>query len=263
MSPELPRRMAGEGSRPDAGAAGAKITEAAADRVADDPPGGCPGRPAGLPLILGGWTCRPASRWRPSRASGAASAASASAGRRPTSRCCGPCVDNRAWLSAQEFEDGVATTNLLPGPGSTQLAIYCAWRLRGPLGALVGGFCFIVPGLIVILALSALILAAHPPRWVSGAAAGAGAAVPAVCSARRSGWRWRVAPRRPGTGTGRRWAGGRRAWARGAGPVDRVPDRRSGRGRATGPFLVLVLTACGLPSSWSPPPPACLRARPG
>ena len=90
------------------------------------------------------------------------------------------CVDNRKWLAAQEFEDGVAATNLLPGPASTQLAIYCAWRLRGPLGALVGGFCFIVPGLIVILALSALFLAAHPPRWVSGAAAGAGAAVPAV-----------------------------------------------------------------------------------
>ena len=44
------------------------------------------------------------------------------------------CVDRRQWLSAQEFEDGVATTNLLPGPASTQLAIYCAWRLRGPLG---------------------------------------------------------------------------------------------------------------------------------
>ena len=90
------------------------------------------------------------------------------------------CVDQREWLSAQEFEDGVAATNLLPGPASTQLAIFCAWRLRGPAGALVGGMCFIVPGLVLILALSALFLASHPPRWIDGAAAGAGAAVPAV-----------------------------------------------------------------------------------
>lgn len=32
------------------------------------------------------------------------------------------CVERRRWLSADEFEDGVATTNLLPGPASTQLA---------------------------------------------------------------------------------------------------------------------------------------------
>jgi chromate transporter len=90
------------------------------------------------------------------------------------------CVDERGWLSAHEFEDGIAATNLLPGPASTQLAIYCAWRLRGRLGAVVGGICFILPGLIIILALSALFLSAHPPLWVLGAAAGAGAAVPAV-----------------------------------------------------------------------------------
>src|SRR5579859_5558780 len=69
------------------------------------------------------------------------------------------CVERRHWLSADEFEDGVATTNLLPGPASTQLAIFCAWRLGGPAGAIVGGACFIGPGLIVILSLSALFLA--------------------------------------------------------------------------------------------------------
>ena len=90
------------------------------------------------------------------------------------------CVEERGWLTAQEFEDGIAATNLLPGPASTQLAIYCAWRLRGRLGAVIGGICFIVPGLTIILALSALFLSAHPPRWVLGTAAGAGAAVPAV-----------------------------------------------------------------------------------
>jgi chromate transporter len=90
------------------------------------------------------------------------------------------CVKRQGWLSAEEFEDGIAAVNLLPGPASTQLAIFCAWRLRGTAGALVGGLCFIVPGLIVILGLSALFLAHSPPSWVTGAAAGAGAAVPAV-----------------------------------------------------------------------------------
>ncbi|MGA8371839.1 MAG: chromate transporter, partial [Acidimicrobiales bacterium] len=41
------------------------------------------------------------------------------------------CVEQRAWIEAHEFEDAISTTNLLPGPASTQLAIYCAWRLRG------------------------------------------------------------------------------------------------------------------------------------
>jgi chromate transporter len=90
------------------------------------------------------------------------------------------CVEEREWLSAKEFEDAVATTNLLPGPASTQLAIFCAWRLRRSAGALLGGLCFIVPGLILILGLSVVVLASHPPDWVLGAAAGAGAAVPAV-----------------------------------------------------------------------------------
>ena len=86
------------------------------------------------------------------------------------------CVEQRRWLSAQEFEDGISTTSLLPGPASTQLAIFCAWRLRGARGAILGGICFIVPGMVLILALSALFLATHPPLWVLGSAAGAGAA---------------------------------------------------------------------------------------
>ena len=93
------------------------------------------------------------------------------------------CVQRRGWLTEAEFEDGVAATSLLPGPASTQLAIFCAWRLAGWAGALIGGACFIVPGLIIILGLSVLFLAHEPPAWVNGAAAGAGAAVPAVAIA--------------------------------------------------------------------------------
>ncbi|HVT67448.1 MAG TPA: chromate efflux transporter [Trebonia sp.] len=96
------------------------------------------------------------------------------------------CVERRGWLDAREFEDAIAVCNLMPGPASTQLAIFCAWRLRGRAGALVGGAGFIIPGLIVILALSVLFVATSPPLWVLGAGAGAGAAVPAV--AVQAGW---------------------------------------------------------------------------
>ncbi|MFI6446833.1 chromate efflux transporter [Kitasatospora sp. NPDC050543] len=143
------------------------------------------------------------------------------------------CVEQRGWLTGAEFEDGIATTNLLPGPASTQLAIFTAWRLRGPVGAVVGGVCFIVPGLLLILALSALFLAADPPRWVLGAAAGAGAGVPAVAlqaattlvpgSLTRAG-------RAPAART--RWV----LYAL-AGAVAAI---------LTGPWLVLVLLAAGL-----------------
>ena len=49
------------------------------------------------------------------------------------------CVERRHWLTNEQFERAIAATNLLPGPASTQLAIYCAWRLRGTRGALLGG----------------------------------------------------------------------------------------------------------------------------
>jgi chromate transporter len=143
------------------------------------------------------------------------------------------CVEQRRWLDPQEFEDGIATTNLLPGPASTQLAIFCAWRLRGAAGAIVGGIGFIAPGMVLILALSAAFLAAHPPIWILGAAAGAGAAVPAVALHAA----WGLTPsswRRPGVRRGAhvRWV---------------IYALAGGVAAATiGPFLVLVLLGCGL-----------------
>jgi chromate transporter len=89
-------------------------------------------------------------------------------------------VEREQWIDEIEFEDAIAATNLLPGPASTQLAIFCAWRLRGLPGALVGGACFICPGLAIIILLSVIFLASNPPTWIKGAALGAGAAVAPV-----------------------------------------------------------------------------------
>lgn len=95
-------------------------------------------------------------------------------------------VEREGWLAADEFEDAVATCNLLPGPSSTQLAIYTSWRVAGVRGALVGGLSFILPGLVIIVALAAVFVSGEPPHWVLALGAGAGAAVPAVAVA--AGW---------------------------------------------------------------------------
>ncbi|MFJ7244357.1 chromate efflux transporter [Kitasatospora sp. NPDC098652] len=143
------------------------------------------------------------------------------------------CVQRRGWITAEEFEDGIAATNLLPGPASTQLAIFTAWRLRGLPGALVGGIAFIVPGLVLILALAALFLAGHPPLWVRGAAAGAGAAVAAVAVQAAVG----LVP-----ASWKRTGGQRAARARWCGYFLLGAVAAS----LAGPWLVLVLLAAGL-----------------
>jgi chromate transporter len=146
------------------------------------------------------------------------------------------CVQRRGWIDAEEFEHAIAATNLLPGPASTQLAIWAGWRLRGAAGAVVGGVCFIAPGLILILLLSALLFEGQPPVWVLGAAAGAGSAVAAVAlraAADLVPASWKR------TGTGRAGRAGRIRWCGylAAGAVAAA---------LTGPWLVLVLIAAGL-----------------
>jgi chromate transporter len=89
-------------------------------------------------------------------------------------------VERREWMDAREFEDANAACQLLPGPASTQLAIYCAQRVGGIPGALIGGLAFIVPGLLMVLAIAAVALGEAPPEWIVGVGAGAGAAVVAV-----------------------------------------------------------------------------------
>ena len=200
------------------------------------------------------------------------------------------CVQDKRWLAEEEFEDGVATVNLLPGPASTQLTIYAAWRLRGTAGALIGGAGFILPSLVIILTLSAVFLVSHPPGLVEGIALGAGAAVPAVAAAAAIGllpasWRRAGSPG-PGSAAAGQVAGGagladpdmrqpaqpgeghpaqpgegqpaRPDGARPPGPQPRDAARpahlrwavylAAGGAAAAlvGPFLVLVLAACGL-----------------
>ena len=139
------------------------------------------------------------------------------------------CVERRRWLGARDFEDALAAVNLLPGPASTQLAIFCAWRVAGTPGAVVGGLAFILPGLVLIVGLAALFLAGSPPDWVQGAGAGAGGAVAAV--AVHAGASLLPASIERAGGARLRWAVYVTAGALSAATL--------------GPWLVLVLLACG------------------
>jgi chromate transporter len=147
-------------------------------------------------------------------------------------------VERMGWMDAREFQDANAACGLLPGPASTQLSIFCAYRVAGPAGAVVGGLGFIAPAVILILALSLLFLSHSPPLWVRGAGAGAGAAVAAVAVQAARGL---VGP-----------------------SLDRVRADRARVGRwaaylvigtaaaaLLGPSLVLVLLACGLVELWT------------
>src|SRR5207247_1748200 len=58
------------------------------------------------------------------------------------------------WLTRAEFLDLLGATNLIPGPNSTELAIHIGHRRAGWPGLLVAGACFIVPAMLIVLALA-------------------------------------------------------------------------------------------------------------
>ncbi len=142
-------------------------------------------------------------------------------------------VRRKGWMDARAFEDANAACSLLPGPSSTQLAIFCAYRVGGPAGAVIGGLGFIAPAVVMVLALSVLFLSSAPPEWVRGAGAGAGAAVAAV-AVRAGGELIRPSYEHAMAGHGHRlrWLAYLVAGIAAA--------------IAIGPYLVLVLVACGL-----------------
>ena len=63
-------------------------------------------------------------------------------------------VDDRGWLSEENFLSALSFCMLLPGPEAMQLATYTGWRLHGTLGGLLAGLLFVMPGAAVILALA-------------------------------------------------------------------------------------------------------------
>jgi chromate transporter len=63
-------------------------------------------------------------------------------------------VKRRRWLNDQEFLDLVGATNLIPGPNSTEMAIHLGFLRAGWPGLIVGGVCFVVPAMLIVLVLA-------------------------------------------------------------------------------------------------------------
>ncbi|NES95593.1 MAG: chromate efflux transporter [Desertifilum sp. SIO1I2] len=63
-------------------------------------------------------------------------------------------VVRRGWLTEEQFIEGVAVCEMLPGPASTQMGIYTGYIQAGALGALVAGICFILPAFLIVVTLS-------------------------------------------------------------------------------------------------------------
>ena len=89
-------------------------------------------------------------------------------------------VVRRRWVGERRFLHALNYCMLLPGPEAQQLATYLGWLLRGPVGGLVAGGLFILPGFVSIMALSVLFAAYGDLSWVSGLFFGISAAVIAV-----------------------------------------------------------------------------------
>ena len=65
-------------------------------------------------------------------------------------------VDEKRWLSEQQYLSALSFCMLLPGPEAMQLATYAGWRIKGVLGGLIAGLLFVLPGALVILLLASL-----------------------------------------------------------------------------------------------------------
>lgn len=65
-------------------------------------------------------------------------------------------VKQRKWLDDQEFLDLVGATNLIPGPNSTEMAIHIGFLRAGWPGLIIGGICFIVPAMLIVLVLASV-----------------------------------------------------------------------------------------------------------
>src|ERR687884_515517 len=61
-------------------------------------------------------------------------------------------VQRRKWLGEQAFLDLLGASNLIPGPTSTELAIYLGYSRAGRLGLVLAGVLFILPAMLLVLA---------------------------------------------------------------------------------------------------------------
>ncbi len=96
-------------------------------------------------------------------------------------------VENRKWVSKEDYFEGLAFSQLCPGPLAAQLAKYLGWVHSGTLGATLTGAAFIFPSFLMVLGLASLYVHFGQLAWIQGLFYGIGAAVSAIIV--RSAWK--------------------------------------------------------------------------
>src|SRR5712692_10151981 len=89
-------------------------------------------------------------------------------------------VDERGWIAAEDYKQGLALAQLAPGPLAAQLAIYLGWVRGRVWGATLIAAAFIGPSFLMVLALSALYVRFGGLSWMRAVFYGVGAAVIAI-----------------------------------------------------------------------------------
>lgn len=76
-------------------------------------------------------------------------------------------VEEKQWLSAQEYSELIALCNFLPGPASSQVSMALGYRKGGILGSIAAFAGFTLPSMLIMIALAWCLLN-EPPPWVQG-----------------------------------------------------------------------------------------------
>ncbi|SMD16647.1 chromate efflux transporter [Rhizobium sp. RU36D] len=90
------------------------------------------------------------------------------------------CVDEKRWIRDDRFLHALNYCMLLPGPEAQQLATYIGWLMFGVRGGIIAGLLFVLPGLLVILGLSAAYALFQQTDWLTGLFFGLKAGVLAI-----------------------------------------------------------------------------------
>ena len=86
-------------------------------------------------------------------------------------------VEQRKWISPEDYTDGLALAQLAPGPLAAQLAIYLGFVRGGMLGATIVGICFILPSFLIVWAIAVAYVTYGGLPWMQALFYGIGAAV--------------------------------------------------------------------------------------
>jgi chromate transporter len=86
-------------------------------------------------------------------------------------------VEERKWVSEADYKEGLALSQLMPGPLAAQLGIYMGYVHYGILGATLSGLAFVLPSFVMVVALGAAYVAYGGLTWMQAVFYGVGAAV--------------------------------------------------------------------------------------